>query len=177
VGSVVDMDQRISFDGRGSVGILLAVEGGGYVRCVCSTNPFDDNNLRMECECSQLEPQVHRNQFRDAPSRNHDPGSRRSTAQAKPLPVYPLTDGLQQRHVAAAVAVVLDSIGDQFDEALPPTIRQSAAERIALIGSAQSHSPLLPIAQALRAIHQPDNLDQATEEELGLFFKNSLSTN
>ena len=30
IGQVVDMDQRVSFEGRSSIGILLAVDGGGY---------------------------------------------------------------------------------------------------------------------------------------------------
>ena len=40
IGQVVDMDQRVSFEGRSTVGVLLAIEGGGYVRCVWYNQHF-----------------------------------------------------------------------------------------------------------------------------------------
>ncbi|MFM8402082.1 MAG: ATP-dependent DNA helicase RecG, partial [Pirellula sp.] len=40
VAVVVDIDSRFSFDGKSSVGVLLAVDGGGYVRCTWYNQPF-----------------------------------------------------------------------------------------------------------------------------------------
>jgi len=40
LGTVIDMDSRFGFDGRSSVGVLLEIEGGGYLRCVWYNQPF-----------------------------------------------------------------------------------------------------------------------------------------
>lgn len=78
------------------------------------------------------------------------------------LPVYPLTEGLSQRIVRAAVFTAVERYVTKLDDPLPERIR--AAER------------LVPIGTALRNLHRPSRRDEAAEalhrlrfEELFLF--------
>ena len=178
IGQIVDMDQRVSFEGRSSVGILLAIDGGGYVRCVWYNQPFRRQQFLhgMRVIATGMAKSTGISfEMRHPETTILAPGQ--SLPEAKPIPVYPLTEGLQQRHVASAVAAVLENLTDSIDEALPESIRLSANQPAESngnhsVGSTESRtSPLLGIAQALRAIHQPNTLAEANEARHRFIFQ------
>ena len=168
IGQIVDMDQRVSFDGRSSVGILLAVEGGGYVRCVWYNQPFRRqqflHGMRVIATGMAKSTGI---SFEMRHPETTILAADQPLPEAKPIPVYPLTEGLQQRHVASAVAVVLDHLIDSIEEALPESIRLAANQ----LDNASKAIPLLGIAQALRAIHQPNTVEQANEARHRFIFQ------
>ena len=120
IGQIVDIDQRVSFEGRSSVGILLAIDGGGYVRCVWYNQPFRRqqflHGMRLIATGMAKSTGISF-EMRHPETTILAPGQ--SLPEAKPIPVYPLTEGLQQRHVASAVAAALEHLTDFMDEALP----------------------------------------------------------
>ena len=168
IGQIVDMDQRVSFDGRSSVGILLAVDGGGYVRCVWYNQPFRRqqflHGMRVVATGMAKSTGI---SFEMRHPETTILAADQPLPEAKPIPVYPLTEGLQQRHVAGAIAVVLDHLIDSIEEALPESIRLAATQ----LDNASKAIPLLGIAQALRAIHQPNTVEQANEARHRFIFQ------
>lgn len=178
IGQIVDMDQRVSFEGRSSVGILLAIDGGGFVRCVWYNQPFRRQQFLhgMRVIATGMAKSTGISfEMRHPETTILAPGQ--SLPEAKPIPVYPLTEGLQQRHVASAVAAVLEHLTDSIDEALPESIRHSANQPSESAGNhsvgstEKGTSPLLGIAQALRAIHQPNTLEEANEARHRFIFQ------
>ncbi|MCU0712800.1 MAG: ATP-dependent DNA helicase RecG [Pirellula sp.] len=188
VGQIVDTDSRYSFSGRGCFGILISLQGGGFVRCVWYNQMFRQEKLKRGMNVvatgtpkstgisfEMRHPEV----LLLAPG--EQPPSQR------PIPIYPLTEGLLQKHVHSAVNAALDSLASTLDEALPQSLRRLAADKLKLLSSDQSslHQPLLidpdpqapleqnknitaspveelySIQEALRKIHNPDSLHEA----------------
>lgn len=156
VGTIVDMDSRFSMEGRSSVGALLAVDGGGYLRCVWYNQPFRRENhaigqrllARGVVRSSGVAYQMRHPEVTIlAPDEAPPP--------PLPRPVYPLTEGLTNRQIAWAVDTVLP-LAAGIEEALPPEIRQQAAARMQLPADS-----LPSIQDALRWIHQPESMPQA----------------
>ncbi|MCY2983912.1 MAG: ATP-dependent DNA helicase RecG [Planctomycetota bacterium] len=179
VGQIVDMDQRVSFEGRSSVGVLLAVDGGGYVRCVWYNQPFRRQQFLMGMRV--IATGIAKSTGISFEMRHPETtilAADQPLPEAKPIPVYPLTEGLQQRHVASAVAAVLEHLTDAIDEALPESIRKSANLPVDFVASetlggpeAKSFPPLLGIAPALRSIHQPKTVEEANEARHRFIFQ------
>ena len=188
VGQIVDTDSRYSFSGRGSFGILLSLQGGGFVRCVWYNQMFRQEKLKRGMNVvatgtpkstgisfEMRHPEV----LLLAPG--EQPPSQR------PIPIYPLTEGLLQKHVHTAVNTALESLASTIEEALPPTLRQLAAQKLKIFSNEQPviHQPLLldpkppqpkehssnsspppsdellSIQEALRKIHNPETLHDA----------------
>ncbi len=179
IGQIVDMDQRVSFEGRSSVGILLAIDGGGYVRCVWYNQPFRRqqflHGMRVIATGMAKSTGI---SFEMRHPETTILAADQPLPEAKPIPVYPLTDGLQQRHVASAVAAVLEQLTDSIEEALPESIRSLATQSALRVGdklptsSTEPQSPpLLGIAQALRSIHQPNTVEEANEARHRFIFQ------
>jgi ATP-dependent DNA helicase RecG len=156
VGTVVDMDSRFSMEGRSSVGALLAVDGGGYVRCVWYNQPFRREN---HCIGQRLLARGVVRSSGVAYQMRHPEVTILAPDEAPPPPVprpiYPLTEGLSNRQIAWAIDTVLP-LTTGIEEALPPEIRQQAAERMQL-----PTDSLPSIQDALRWIHQPESMPQA----------------
>ncbi len=179
VGQIVDMDQRVSFEGRSSVGVLLAVDGGGYVRCVWYNQPFRRQQFLMGMRV--IATGIAKSTGISFEMRHPETtilAADQPLPEAKPIPVYPLTEGLQQRHVASAVAAVLENLTDAIDEALPESIRLAANLPVDFVASeklggpeAKSFPPLLGIAQALRSIHQPKTVEEANDARHRFIFQ------
>ena len=194
IGQVVDLDQRVSFEGRSSVGVLLAIEGGGYVRCVWYNQPFRRQQYTMGMRV--VATGVAKSTGISFEMRHPETTiivADQPLPEAKPLPIYPLTDGLQQRHVATAVAAALEGIGNSIDEALPESIRLAATNPITTRAqvtsssttrllasesdfhapsiSSDTRTPLLGITAALKAIHQPNTIEEANEARHRFIFQ------
>jgi len=179
IGQIVDMDQRVSFEGRSSVGILLAIDGGGYVRCVWYNQPFRRqqflHGMRVIATGMAKSTGI---SFEMRHPETTILAADQPLPEAKPIPVYPLTDGLQQRHVASAVAAALEHLTDSIEEALPESIRLLATQSVLSVGDKSPTSstdtkapPLLGIAKALRSIHQPNTVHEANEARHRFIFQ------
>ena len=156
VGTIVDMDSRFSMEGRSSVGALLAVDGGGYLRCVWYNQPFRRENHSIGQRL--LARGVIRSsgvayQMRHPEVTILEPGE--SPPPPRPRPVYPLTEGLTQRQVSLAIESILPLALD-IEEALPSELRTKAAILMKLDADA-----LPTIQDALLWIHQPNDIPQA----------------
>lgn len=166
VGSVVDIDSRFGFDGRSTVGVLVAVEGGGYVRCTWYNQPFRREAYpigqrvlaRGVVKLTGVAYQMRHPEITVLEADEPPPPPR-------PRAVYPLTEGLTQRNVANAIESVLP-LAENIEEALPVEIRRSASG----ILSPDSDS-LLPIHEALRQIHQPNDTAEAAAARLRFVFQ------
>ena len=78
------------------------------------------------------------------------------TDEARLRPVYPLTEGLSSRQLETLVVRAFEQIGPQVKEFLPEALL--------------AQHELLPRLDALKAIHQPDNLEQAEQARRRLAF-------
>lgn len=160
LGQVADTDWRSGFEGRSIVGVLLALEGGGYLRCVWFNQPFRREQYPRGARV--LATGIVKSTGVAFEIRHPETillGEDEEPPAARPMPIYPLTEGLQQRHVAKAVSAVLP-LADSMEEALPESIRQRMVPQ-----------PLLPIAEALRTIHQPATLDEAQRAQERFVFQ------
>lgn len=165
-GVVVDIDSRFSFDGRSSVGVLLAVDGGGYVRCTWYNQPFRREAYqrgqrvlaRGVVKSSGVAYQMRHPEVTPLEPDEPPPPPR-------PRAVYPLTEGLTQRILATAIQNALP-LAKNIEEALPAEIRQNAA-----LSMQPGASPLLTIDEALVQIHQPVDMAQAEAARLRFIFQ------
>ncbi|MBM3964165.1 MAG: ATP-dependent DNA helicase RecG [Planctomycetes bacterium] len=201
LGTVIDMDSRFGFDGRSSVGVLLEIEGGGYLRCVWYNQPFRREQFsigRRVLATGVIKSSGVASQMRHPEVLLLAEGE--EPPPAKPIPIYPLTEGLQQRNVVQSIAAVMPLI-EHVEEALPLEVRERAAQKLASMLSAskasisnQSASPtsepswvglplfdgdvattappkLLSIHDALRMIHQPETMVEAHDARLRFIFQ------
>ncbi len=166
VGVVVDIDSRFSFDGKSSVGVLLAVDGGGYVRCTWYNQPFRREAYargqrvlaRGVVKSTGVAYQMSHPELTILDADEPPPPPR-------PRAVYPLTEGLTQRALSSAIEAALP-LAQNIEEALSDEIRQDAATALK-----PGSEPLLPIGQALRQIHQPVDMAQADAARLRFIFQ------
>ena len=140
VAEVVEVDSRTSRGGRSVLGVLLKQEDQ-YLRALWYNQPF----LQKKFHQGQVlrlsgKTRMHGGRWEMAHPHVQDLDGQPGAAEQL-LPVYPLTEGLQQRHVRRLVETAVETCVADLDEVFP-------ADYLA------SHD-LLPIHQALRAIHFP----------------------
>ncbi len=146
VGTVQEVDQRISQSGKHMLGAVVAAEEGGFVRLIWFNQPFRKNDVRpgvrlvatgvlkstvLNWEMTQ--PNIVLLGTHDVPPTQ------------KPLPVYALTEGLKQPMVREMLAQNVPALLPLVDEALPDALR------------ARLEVPAL--TQALRDIHFPADME------------------
>ena len=161
VGTIESMDARSYEDGRSSLGVLLAIEGGGFVRLVWYNQPYRRNDFArgMRLVATGVtkstgisweirHPEIETLGENDPPPR------------AKPLPIYPLTEGLQQRHLRSMVEVALKHLAGSLPDALPEDFR--------------SKHGLLSFQEAIRQIHQPETIEEANNARFRFIFQELL---
>lgn len=200
-GQIVDMDSRYSFNGRGSFGILLALEGGGFVRCVWYNQMFRQEKFKrgMKVVATGTPKSTGVSfEMRHPEVIVLEPGA--EPPPQRPLPIYPLTEGLLQKHVQTAVNAAINSFADSLEEALPQSLRELAAKKLRenFSPSQSKTGPLLPgleapissseiepkteflptellgIHDALRKIHNPETLTEAYAARQRFIFQELL---
>ncbi len=148
VGTVDSIELRTFPDGRSMVGVLLKLDSSGFVRMVWFNQPFRAQSIqrghRLQAtgvtkatgvSYEMRHPEIQLLEEED----EADPGL--------PKPVYRLTDGLKQRHVADAVRAAIDAFASTIQESIPESLLEQLN--------------LLPINVALEAIHRPKTMDEA----------------
>ncbi len=146
IGTVQELDERISQSGKHMLGAVVAAEGGGFVRLLWFNQPFRKNDVRPGTRLvatgvlkstvlnwEMMQPQI----LLLAP--NEEPPSQ------KPLPIYALTDGLKQPMIREVMQQTAPALLPLVDEVLPESLR------------ARLDVPTLH--QALYDMHFPSNME------------------
>ncbi|MCO6458132.1 MAG: ATP-dependent DNA helicase RecG [Pirellulaceae bacterium] len=136
-------------DGRSLLGALVR-QGSQFVRAVWFNQPFLRSRLRLGTTvvlCGTPSMRGFRWELRQPRIEHLGPGE--TLVREGPLPVYRLTEGLRQHQMRRIVSLVVASHAGAVDEVFPATYL--------------AEHRLLPIADALRAIHAP-----RSEAELAL---------
>ncbi|MDZ4848178.1 MAG: ATP-dependent DNA helicase RecG [Pirellulaceae bacterium] len=161
VGTIESIDFRGYDDGRSSLGALMAIEGGGFVRLVWYNQPYRRNTLARGMrlvttgivKSTGISWEIRHPEFEVLSEDDPLPV-------AKPLPIYPLTEGLQQRHVRDMVEVALKHLAPALTESVPDAFR--------------AQHKLLAFHDALRKIHQPSTMEEANEARFRFIFQELL---
>jgi ATP-dependent DNA helicase RecG len=146
-GEVVEIDARSTGFGKAIVGVLIK-QGSEYLRAIWYNQPFMREKFRNGQHVLFSGTPRFRGQRWEMP---HPRVTWLDGADDQPemrlLPLYPLTEGLTQYQVRRMVASALESFGHVLEEVFPePLLRQY---------------DLMPLAQALPAIHSPQDAEQA----------------
>ena len=123
-------------------------EGGEYL----FYGKINENFFAREMSAPQFAPVTHPNESADSPG---------TPEEARLRPVYPLTAGFTSRQMEALVTRAMEQAGAQVKEFLPETL-------LAEYG-------LMGRLEALRAIHRPDDMDQALCARKRLAFNELLT--
>ncbi len=148
VGRIAEMDERVTQTGKHLLGALLNLDGGGAIRLLWFNQPFRKQELRPGVRLQAtgvvrstvlnweiVQPQVTiLGEDEPVPAR-------------RPVPVYPLTDGLKASQMRRIMRVALPVLIPQAPEVLPLWLQQ----RLEVDG----------IHTALHNIHFPETMDDA----------------
>ncbi len=145
-GVVDDVELKGLANGRSILGVLVR-DGTSYLRALWFNQPF----LREKFKAGQHVVLSGRAAMKSMRWEMHHPKVQWIEADDVPpagqlLPVYPLTEGLNQSQVRKFTQAAIELCLDCLDEAFPDAYRRS-------------HN-LLPLAEALREIHSPSTHDR-----------------
>ncbi len=160
VGKIEAIDFRCYEDGRSSLGTLIDT-GDGYVRLVWYNQPFRKEKLARGMRL--VATGVPKPTGVSWEMRHPDIQMLDATAEppaGKPIPVYALTEGLQQRHLQKMMESVLEKLAPSIPEVLPESFRLQ--------------HDLMDVQQSLRQIHQPETLELATKARRRFIFQELL---
>ncbi|MFO0925041.1 MAG: ATP-dependent DNA helicase RecG [Pirellulales bacterium] len=160
VGKIEAIDLRSYEDGRTSLGALLDI-GGGFVRLVWFNQPFRRHQLvrgtrliatgipkSTGISWQMRHPEI---QVLDADA---------PMPTMKPIPIYGLTEGLQQKHLYKMVEHALEKLSSLIPDVLPESFRRD--------------HELLDIHEALKKIHQPETMEEAKAARRRFIFQELL---
>lgn len=148
VGVVREVDERVSQSGKHLFGAVIAGEGGGFVRLIWFNQPFRKNEIRPGMRLlatgvlrstvlnwEMVQPQVLPLAADEIPPTQ------------KPLPVYPLTEGLKQPMIREIMRENIPVLISEVEEVLPNWLRDKLE---------------LPALQsAIHDVHLPDDISGA----------------
>ncbi|HWB12297.1 MAG TPA: ATP-dependent DNA helicase RecG [Pirellulales bacterium] len=158
-GTVEDIDQRVSASGNIVLGVLLAAEQG-RVRLIWFNAPFRRERF---CLGEQLlvtgKPKLNGGMWEFAHPQIQSIDVEEQPA-AKLLPVYPLTEGLNQGQMRRIAAAVIEAYVDALDDVFPDDFRAS--------------HDLWSIDQAMQAIHAPADREELEKARRRLVYQELL---
>ncbi len=145
VGHVVELGERITQSGKHMLGVQVETQDRGSVRLVWFNQPFRKNELRpgQRLRATGVLRSTVLNWEMTQPQITLLEPDEEVTDQ-KPLPVYPLTEGLKQSHMRRLMQFALPKLIPLVDEVLPDSIRQALS--------------VTNISAALHRIHFPEDL-------------------
>lgn len=151
VGQIVETAEKVTQSGKHMLGVQVHAEGGGCVRLLWFNQPFRTKMYHVGdrllitgllkttgLNWEMIQPQT-------------APVGIDEFVADRPLPIYPLTEGLKQPSLRVLMRQLLPAMIAQVEEVLPEAIR----ERLKVIG----------IQQALQDIHFPVNMQQALQAQ------------
>jgi ATP-dependent DNA helicase RecG len=147
VGTIVDISERVSQSGKHMFGLQVAPDGGGSVRLLWFNQMFRRSMYRRRdrllvtgvLRSTGLNWEMVQPQTAAAEAEVIDTD--------RPLPIYPLTEGLKQSAVRSVIRQFVPRLIDEVEEVMPTPIR----ERLNVPG----------IHQALNELHFPPTIEQA----------------
>ncbi|QDV21879.1 ATP-dependent DNA helicase RecG [Aureliella helgolandensis] len=150
VGTVQELDERVTQNGKHMLGVQIAADGGGFVRLLWFNQPFRKDSLKPGTRITatglprstvlnweMVQPQIRLLEADEVPEGR------------RPLAIYPLTEGLKAAGMRFIMQESLPDLIPLIEEVLPTELR----ERLGV----------LDIASALHAIHFPDSLAEAEQ--------------
>lgn len=150
LGSVAEIDERVTQSGKHMLGVLLKLDAQTCVRLLWFNQPFRKQDLRpgqrllatgslrsTVTSWEMVQPQVVKLNEDEIPDAQ------------KPLPIYPLTEGLQQASLRKIIRTGVQRLIPLVEDVLPARVRQQLA--------------VLPIAEALTQLHWPESIAKAEE--------------
>lgn len=148
VGTIQEMDDRISQNGRHLLGVRMLADCGASVRLLWFNQPFRKKDLRIGqrliatgimkstvLNWEMVQPQIALL------------GSGEMPRDQRPLPVYPLTEGITQSHLHKIMERALPQLIPLVHEVLPDSLRETLQ--------------VCDIQTALRNIHFPADMEAA----------------
>ena len=148
VGRIIDLDERVTQTGRHMLGALLALDDQTCLRLMWFNQAFRKTELVIGgrlmatgivkstgTSWEMIHPQTIKLAEDEVPD------------QLKPLPIYSLTEGLQQATLRKMFRTGVKRLVPVVEDALPEALR--------------ARLDVMPMQDALTQIHWPDSLDQA----------------
>lgn len=143
---VVEVDLRGTSAGRSVLGVLLR-QDTDHIRALWFNQPFMRERFRPGQRLLLAgKPKMNGGRWEMVHPQVQNVESDEESPRGELLPVYPLTEGLQQRHLRRLLRTVLDACGELVDEVFPP--------------SYLAEHNLLAIRQALPQVHFPQSREQ-----------------
>jgi ATP-dependent DNA helicase RecG len=145
-GEVVEVDARSSGFGKSTVGVLVR-DGTEHLRAIWFNQPF----MREKFHAGQHvllsgKPRFRGGRWEMAHPRVTWLGGEDDDPEMRLLPLYPLTEGIAQYQMRPMVANALADFGHVLEEVFPEELLRQY--------------DLMPLAEALPAIHSPQDAEQ-----------------
>jgi ATP-dependent DNA helicase RecG len=145
-GEVVEVDARSSGFGKSTVGVLVK-QGNEYLRAMWFNQPFMRDKFREgQHVLLSAKPRFRGGRWEMPHPRVTWLDGPEDQPEMRLLPLYPLTEGLTQYQVRRMVAGALEKFGHVLEEVFPEALLRQF--------------DLMPLAEALPAIHSPQDAEQ-----------------
>jgi ATP-dependent DNA helicase RecG len=148
-GEVVEIEGRSLSDGRTMVSVVLSDDGVNCLEGVWFNQPYAARRFRYgQRLCFSGKPKWQRDHWQMSTPRVQILDGTGGSADPGVVPVYPLTEDLRPDHLRPLIGRAVDQYAGQLPDILPPSLRRQ--------------HELPPLAQALRDVHFPASLSEAT---------------
>ena len=145
-GVVTEVDATSSGFGKSRVGVLV-FDGQEYLRATWFNQPFMRDRFRMgQHVLMSAKPRLRGGRWEMSHPRVTWLDGEEDDPPTKLLPLYPLTEGLSQYDVGRAASAAVERFASSLDEVFP--------------NSLLADLELMPLADALPAIHAPADAEQ-----------------
>jgi ATP-dependent DNA helicase RecG len=156
-GEVVEIDARSSGFGKSVVGVLIR-QGQDYLRAIWFNQPFMREKFRQgQHVLLSAKPRFRGGRWEMPHPRVTWLEGAEDQPEMRLLPLYPLSEGLTQYQMRRIVAGALEKFGAVLDEVFPEGLLR------------QYH--LMPLAEALPAIHSPQDAEQLARAQRRFVFQ------
>ncbi len=141
IGVVDEVELRDRGDGRSVLGVLLR-QGSSFLRLLWFNQPFMSERFKAgQRVLAAGKPKYAGNRWQISHPQIKHLDADAEPASGQLLPVYPLTEGLQQRHVRTLVKTALEGCAGQLEEVFPPEYLEKFNLRSIETALAQIHFP------------------------------------
>jgi len=145
-GQVIEVDGTSSGFGKTRVGVLVR-QGDDYLRATWFNQPFMREKFREgQHVLFSAKPRHRGGRWEMSHPRVTWLDGADDQPEMRLLPLYPLTEGLTQYQLRRMVASAIEQCGHVLEEAFPEELMQ--------------HYDLMPLMEALSAIHSPQDAEQ-----------------
>jgi ATP-dependent DNA helicase RecG len=156
-GEVVEVDASSSGFGKSRVGVLVRA-GNDYLRALWFNQPFMRDKFKQgQHVLLSAKPRFRGGRWEMPHPRVTWLDGAEDQPEMRLLPLYPLTEGLTQYQMRRMVANAVEEYGGVLEEVFSPDLLQEYE--------------LMPLAEALPAIHSPQDADQLARAQRRFVFQ------